>query len=713
MKKKSRDEEIRELQEKVFGSNSQRRTFSVLDADEMLQEARRIEGSIDEIKKVNTDLNKHMENELKQLEKMTVNDDLNKHMENELKQIEKMTARVIENTSDVDLERLQQEIKNDFGVEVDLRNEKLQVVQNLQLTAEAFSEIETNAKKNVIGQSDFLHKLVMAFRRPHVVQAQDDKPLNTILIYGPKGSGKHHALKVVVDELNEKQAITSKEISYIDLGLYNTQEDEKLFLQDVYTALKSSSQIITFENAELCFPAYLTRLSDLFVEGKVDLKKRYVVQKEQLVETNTALMKNVVGTLDAKGHYLVLLTDMKKGKIVDLLGADFMNALGDIIETSVLDKETVSEIVKQQIGELIEYCLSKLNIHLTVDKTINEYYESQFIASVGADGLVSLTANFHRALTQYKLEQTEDKVENVTLMYKKELLLDVEGKKMPLSKWLSKEDPMDLEEIKRELDEVVGLTEIKKYVLSLEDNFKIQKMREQQGLKNAAISKHMIFTGNPGTGKTTIARLISKYLRAIGVLSGGQLVEVTRADLVGRYVGHTAPLTMQVIRSALGGVLFIDEAYSLYRGQDDSFGLECIDTIVKGIEDYRDNLIVILAGYKREMSVFLTSNSGLKSRFPNIIDFEDYSGQELVDIAKTIAKSKDYKIHSECDEPLLGYFDKVQKDTSRISGNGRLARNKVEEAILKQSSRLLDEPKAAMDELRIVDFRLDETSFVE
>jgi len=692
MKKKSRDEELNELKEKVFGDNAHRRTFSVLSAEEMLKEARIVEANLNEMKTVNTDINEHLENQLKELEQMT--------------------ASVVGETSDVDLERLQQEIKKDFGVDVDLKNERLQVVQNIKLTMEEFNEIENAAKKEVVGQSEFLHRLVLAFRRPHVIQAQGDKPLNTILIHGPKGSGKHHTLKVVVNELSEKKAITSNDISYIDLSLYNTQDDEKLFLQDVYTAIKDSAQIIVFENAELCFPAYLTKLSDLFVEGKIDLKKRYVVQNEQLVETNTALMKNVVGTLDAKGHYLVLLTDMKKSKIVDLLGADFMNALGDIVETTVLDKDAIAEITKQQIAELVDYCLTKLNIVLTCDKSVNTFYESQFIASVGADGLVKVTADFFRALTQYKLEQTEDKVENVTLRYKKELVLGVDDKELPLSKWLSKEDPMDLVEIKKELDEVVGLDEIKKYVLSLEDNFKIQKMREQQGLKNAAISKHMIFTGNPGTGKTTIARLISKYLRAIGVLSGGQLVEVTRADLVGRYVGHTAPLTMQVIRSALGGVLFIDEAYSLYRGQDDSFGLECIDTIVKGIEDYRDNLIVILAGYKKEMGIFLTSNSGLKSRFPNIINFEDYSAQELVDIAKTIAKSKDYQINSECDKPLYEFFDKVQK-TSIISGNGRLARNKVEEAILKQSSRLLDEPKAAIDELRLVDFRLDETSFVE
>ena len=201
---------------------------------------------------------------------------------------------------------------------------------------------------------------------------------------------------------------------------------------------------------------------------------------------------------------------------------------------------------------------------------------------------------------------------------------------------------------------------------------------------------HMIFTGNPGTGKTTIARLLARYLKAIGVLSEGQLVEVTRADLVAQYVGQTAPLTMSVIKSAMGGVLFVDEAYSLYRGKDDSFGLEAIDTLVKAMEDHRDNLIVVLAGYKKEMATFLEANSGLKSRFPNLINFDDYTGTQLYQIACIQAKSKGYEISEDAKEPLIQYFNEVQSINAEEAGNGRLARNVVEEAILKQAERLVN-----------------------
>ena len=274
----------------------------------------------------------------------------------------------------------------------------------------------------------------------------------------------------------------------------------------------------------------------------------------------------------------------------------------------------------------------------------------------------------------------------------------------PLSR--SRNSLEEIAAVNEELDGIVGLDEVKNYIRSLQSHIAMNEKRKQQGLKSASVSMHMIFTGNPGTGKTTIARLISRYMKAIGALSTGQLVEVTRADLVAQYVGQTAPLTMSVIRSALGGVLFIDEAYSLYRGKDDSFGLEAIDTLVKAMEDNRDNLIVILAGYKKEMAGFLEANSGLKSRFPNVINFKDYTGEELVKIADIQASSKGYIIDEAAKESLQAYFDQKQADNAAEAGNGRLARNTIEEAILHQSSRIVKESNPDMTLLKKEDFDL-------
>ena len=264
------------------------------------------------------------------------------------------------------------------------------------------------------------------------------------------------------------------------------------------------------------------------------------------------------------------------------------------------------------------------------------------------------------------------------------------------------------EAVRAELDSLVGLGAVKEYVFGLADNLQVQQRRAAAGFKTASLSMHMIFTGNPGTGKTTIARLVAKYLKAIGALKGGQLVEVTRADLVGRYTGHTAPLTNSVIESALGGVLFIDEAYSLYRGEQDSFGLEAIDTLVKGMEDHRDELVVVLAGYTREMDVFLTANSGLATRFPNKIEFPDYTADELLDITNVLAKGKGYRLAEGCTFPLLGYYKRRQALDSRTAGNGRLARNTLEKAIFNQSRRLVAEPNAPLDLILASDLEFDE-----
>jgi len=261
-----------------------------------------------------------------------------------------------------------------------------------------------------------------------------------------------------------------------------------------------------------------------------------------------------------------------------------------------------------------------------------------------------------------------------------------------------------LEEVKKELNSVIGLGKVKEYVLSLEDHFKVQKMREEAGHKLARTSMHMIFVGNPGTGKTTIARIVAKYLKALGILFTGQLREVTRSDLVGQYVGHTAKLTNEVVQSALGGVLFIDEAYALCRDEHDVFGREAVDALVKAIEDYRDDLVVILAGYKDEMEKFLDTNSGLRSRFPNVIEFEDYTPEEMYEIALVTARSKGYRIAEDCREPLLRLFEKSQIKGRNDSGNGRLVRNVIEQAILEQSKRLLREPGAPMDLLTYDDF---------
>ena len=267
--------------------------------------------------------------------------------------------------------------------------------------------------------------------------------------------------------------------------------------------------------------------------------------------------------------------------------------------------------------------------------------------------------------------------------------------------------PEKIEDLLAELDSYIGLGVVKEEVHNLINMVQVYKLRQQHDLPTTDMSLHMVFTGNPGTGKTMMARMMARIYRSLGILSKGQLVEVDRSGLVAGYVGQTALKTQKVIEKAMGGVLFIDEAYALYRGGEDSFGLEAIDTLVKGIEDHRDDLVVILAGYTKEMQLFLSANSGLASRFPNQSEFPDYTGAELYKILCSIAKGKGYTLDDACKLPLVTYFDRKQVEDAATNGNGRMARNTLEKAILNQSKRLVADPDASLELLLPGDFELE------
>jgi len=574
---------------------------------------------------------------------------------------------------------------------------------------EKFAGVTDVLKEKVFGQDDFLKKLNIAFKRPFVSERDDNDALNSIYINGPACTGKHYALTTLIDELANRKLLKNNHITTMNLSLYPTSTEEKLFLQDLYSALQRDSQVIVFENYENCHISMLTRISDLVSTGECKLSERYVMQNGQLINVSNAFAGNTVGSFEAKGKYLVFISTRNVEKLANVMGAPFINSLGDICTSSELSTEAIQQVADIHEKQLIEKGKKQLGLDLTMEDSFKEYCVAQTSKGRGLKGVLNTYGDTLRALSELRLEK-DDLASAVTLKTNEDgSPVFVTGEEeLLLSNYLPNSYSGELESVKAEMETIVGLKEVKEYINGLEEYFGVQKRRREAGLKAGEVNKHMIFTGNPGTGKTTIARIVSKYLKAIGVLSGGQLVEVSRADLVGRYVGHTAPLVNQVIKSALGGVLFIDEAYSLHRGKDDNFGLEAIDTLVKGIEDNRDDLIVILAGYSKEMEEFLESNSGLKSRFPNIIDFPDYTGEELLAIAKLTAKGKGYAIDEEAEKPLLDFFNYVQATRAMDAGNGRLVRNKIEEAILNQSRRLVAEPDADMSLLVEMDFALDE-----
>ena len=247
-----------------------------------------------------------------------------------------------------------------------------------------------------------------------------------------------------------------------------------------------------------------------------------------------------------------------------------------------------------------------------------------------------------------------------------------------------------LKEIEEELSSLVGMDEMKKMIKEIYAWIYVNKKREEHGLKAGKQALHMMFKGNPGTGKTTVARLIGKLFQKVNVLSKGHLIEAERADLVGEYIGHTAQKTRDLVKKALGGILFIDEAYSLGRGGEKDFGKEAIDTLVKHMEDKQHEFILILAGYSREMDFFLSLNPGLHSRFPLVVDFPDYSTDQLMEIGKRMLIEREYTLSHEAEKSLkthLTYVRTVQN--VRSFSNGRYIRNVLEKSIRAQSMRLL------------------------
>ena len=575
----------------------------------------------------------------------------------------------------------------------------------------SFEGLAAEVKQTVLGQDAFVDSVVRAMRRPFVLGTEAPAARNVILLTGGAGTGRHFALEETARCMAARGLLQSDRIATLDLALYPNSGAEKLFLQDLYAALHAPGEILAFEHYESCYPGFLKTLSDLAVKGSAPLSSRYLVNKEGiLVDAGTALAPGAVSRIDPCGKYLIFYSHKGREALADKFGAALVSALGDVCETASYTREDLAALAAQQLNALAQKIRTRLGLTLSAGADVRDYVAAQCTAQKGAAGLSACTDRIFRALSEYCLRTDETLTGTVTLTAGPEgvqFRLN-DGADQPLFDLLPAAYTGALDAIRAEINELVGLAPVKEYVFGLADNLQVQQRRAGAGLKTASLSMHMIFTGNPGTGKTTIARLVARYLKAIGALKGGQLVEVTRADLVGRYTGHTAPLTNSVIESALGGVLFIDEAYSLYRGEQDSFGLEAIDTLVKGMEDHRDELVVILAGYTREMETFLTANSGLASRFPNRIEFPDYTAVELLQITQVLAKNKGYTLAEACTEPLLGYYTRWQESDARTAGNGRLARNTLEKAIFHQSRRLVAEPAAALDLILPSDLELKE-----
>ncbi|MDS0526065.1 AAA family ATPase [Clostridium sp. SHJSY1] len=642
----------------------------------------------------------------------------NNAMTNANNTISKTVAKKASNTLKA-AEEIDTRVKNNIGTssmsgntrDIYLKNNK-----NRDELDKAFCLVENKLNEYVLGQNEFLDKLTIAFKRPFVY-GKEDGISNIIFVTGPKGSGRHLAIKAITKFLKEEKILKRTGNFQIDLSKYKLEKDaENLFLPDLYNALYRQEPVVVFDNFDKCHSSVLDTITNLGINEKLKLNKRYMDQVDQMIEVTGKgnLTLNTTDEILANGKYIVFVTEKSENEIKSSFPSKFMQKVYDIVKTESLSDDNLSIICEFILEDYRKKIENNLAITVNFHESALKFIVKNSDKLNGAHALNTFVEeSIYKPLVELELNEKLLKNKTYTLSDDENSLVLLDDlNKIKLSGIIKQADKEGLEELNKELDNIIGLDSVKSFIKRLQDNIKVQNLRVAQGSKAAKLSLHMIFTGNPGTGKTTMARIMAKYLKILGYLSSGHLVEVSRNDLVGQYVGETAQKTMAKVNAAKGGILFIDEAYSLARDENDVFGIEAVDSLVKAVEDNRDDLVVILAGYSKEMEEFLKTNSGLKSRFNYNVDFEDYTPKELLQISKVISQSNGYEINEELDAKLIELFESKQIKGKNDSGNGRLARNIVEQAIANQSKRLAgaDENKinkSDLNKLMLSDFGLD------
>lgn len=579
---------------------------------------------------------------------------------------------------------------------------------------DAFDDISDELPQYVVGQDEFLEELVLVFKKSFLVENDNKSYRNMCIVIGPNGTGRNYAIKVLAKFLYIQKLTKDSAVYDLDCTSYSNQQDvDKLFYPDMYRAFYSDAPIVVLNHFDKACDEVIRNLETLGIEGRLKSNKRFGWNKGEFQENTGSYAEGLNDYISANNKCVILISDKSRSDITNMFKNVFFNHIDGVIETSALSDEPLQEIVQ---GFLLEYQRKVSNVS---GKTLN--FDSIILPLVKAYDKKTgvhfiekvLESEIYKPLVELIMKGTVGQQSEIILTIDEDNRFRADGNELGQLKTSKNEE--QLAEVKQELDKIIGLSNVKDFVLGLEETINFQRMRT--GSEDTGFSLHMIFTGNPGTGKTTVARIVAKYLKALGILSDGHLVEVARNDLVGQYIGETAQKTKKVIDSAVGGVLFIDEAYALNVsafGSNDQFGLEAINTLVKCMEDYRDNLVVIAAGYTKEMTDFLKANSGLQSRFNHTIEFPDYSASELLEITKSMAKGAGYSLKDECDQELLAYYEKKQIPGKNDSGNGRMARNILEKAISTHAHTVMEEgitDPIEMNTLGLVDFGLEKNEF--
>ncbi|MGG5462141.1 AAA family ATPase [Clostridium sp. B9] len=568
---------------------------------------------------------------------------------------------------------------------------------NIDNIRENFKKIEKKLNDELIGQKDFTRELCDYF------QEKLEKELKGILlIIEERDIFKNSGLRLLFNELNKYEMIENNKVDEIDLASYQFNLGYNAFLTDLYEKLNDESQAIVFKNTEKASEEIINVLSKISPNSCVMLKDNYVIKNEFLVKAEE-VDKEVINKFICNNKFFIFLYNKGENeRVLDIADETLVNKDRALYREALSDKDKNRVIKKKLLKEIrkVEKVFD-VDIIVGVDEDQDEervglctYLEDNFRdkGSLSVEQYVSY--RICKPITNI-IRKEGIEPSSKLLVYVKDDVLYCKSNDEVYD--LSKYTTPTLEEVKYKLESIIGMKDLKDFIDKIENNFKVQRIREKFGMKPTQISLNMIFAGNAGTGKTNAARITFEYLHALGMIKKNVFKEVSKADFIGEEGTDTAKRTNDIIESALGGVLFIDEAYSLCKDEGDKVGQEIVDALLKGVEDNRDNITVILAGYEKDMEYFLGFNQGLKSRFPNVIKFEDYNPSEMYEIAVNIAKSKGYRIANNAKQGLIELFTRNQLVGKSDLGNARFVRNIVENAIMDASKKYLVNKERAID----------------
>lgn len=561
-----------------------------------------------------------------------------------------------------------------------------------------FLNIENTLRKELIGQEEFVAGLCKYFKEQILSHRK-----GILLIVEERELFRNSGIKIFFQELKKEKIIENHEFDEINLASYNFNLGYNAFLTDLYEKLNGNSEGIIFKNTDKAREDILNILDSIGPNECITLKDQYVIKNSFLVEADGE-KEDTIDKLICHNKFFVFLYNNESKKGEEFFKKDFLTKKDEVLYIKPLNEKERRKAIENELLKEIEHIKEEFDIEIILgteegkmgqdNLSLGGYLQEEFRSEGCLSVLQYISYKIYKPLTNF-IKKEEVEVHSRILLYVEdnEIYCKINEESYRLSEYSTP----TLEEVEYKLESITGIKDLKDFIGKIENNHKVQKIREKLGLKSPDISMNMIFAGNAGTGKTNAARVTFEYFNALGILKRPVFIEVSKADFIGENPSDSSKKTKDIVNLALGGVLFIDEAYSLCKDKNDKVGMEIVDGLLKGIEDNRDNLVVILAGYERDMEKFLSLNQGLKSRFPNVIHFKDYTPVEMYEIAVNIAKSKGYKIANNAKQGLIDLFVRNQLVGKNDLGNARFVRNIVENAIMDASKKYLEDKNRQID----------------